>query len=77
MTFELIALDEALHALALAETRAAEVTHLTYFAGLEREAIAEVLRVSVPTVDRDLRFCARMARRETPDMTSLFDPPSA
>ncbi|MBL8513961.1 MAG: sigma-70 family RNA polymerase sigma factor [Betaproteobacteria bacterium] len=56
LTFELIALDEALQTLAQAEPRAAEVTHLTYFAGLEREGIAEVLKISVPTVDRDLRF---------------------
>jgi RNA polymerase sigma factor (TIGR02999 family) len=55
-TLELIALDEALKMLAKAEPRAAEVIHLTSFAGLEREAIAEVLGISVPTVDRDLRF---------------------
>jgi RNA polymerase sigma factor (TIGR02999 family) len=56
MTFELIALDQALSTLERADARAAEVTHLTYFAGLDREAVAHVLGISVPTVDRDLRY---------------------
>ena len=36
--------------------RAAEVLQMTYFAGMERAEIATVLGVSVPTVDRELRF---------------------
>lgn len=56
MALELIALDEALNELEVADARAAKVLHLTYFGGLNREAIAEVLCVSVPTIDRELRF---------------------
>lgn len=51
-----LALDEALNALAEEDARAAEVLHLSSFAGLAREEIAEALSISVPTVDRDLRF---------------------
>jgi DNA-directed RNA polymerase specialized sigma24 family protein len=32
------------------------VLHLTYFAGLDRQQIADVLQVSLATVDRELRF---------------------
>lgn len=53
---DLLALDQALHKLETLDARSAEVLHLTYFAGLEREQIVDVLRVSVATVDRELRF---------------------
>jgi RNA polymerase sigma factor (TIGR02999 family) len=53
---ELIALDETLTALEAIDARGATILHLTYFAGLTREEIAEVVEVSVPTVDRELRF---------------------
>ena len=56
MALELIALDEALSELDATDPRAAQVLHLTYFAGLNREGIAGVLGVSIPTVDRELRF---------------------
>jgi RNA polymerase sigma factor (TIGR02999 family) len=56
MALELLALDEALEELDAQDARAAQILHLTYFAGLSREAIAEVVDVSVPTVDRELRF---------------------
>lgn len=48
--------DDAIDALAQADSRAAEVISLTYFSGLEREAIATLLEVSPSTVDRSLRF---------------------
>jgi DNA-directed RNA polymerase specialized sigma24 family protein len=32
------------------------VLQLTYFAGLTREDIAAILDLSVPTIDRELRF---------------------
>ena len=48
--------DEALHALAAVDARAAEVIALTYFAGLEREEIARLMAVSASTIDRALRF---------------------
>jgi RNA polymerase sigma factor (TIGR02999 family) len=53
---ELLLLDEELHALELKDARAAEVLHLTYFANLTRDEIAIVMKISVPTVDRELRF---------------------
>ena len=56
MATELIALDQALTDLDKVDARGAQILHLTYFAGLTREEIAEVIGVSVPTVDRELRF---------------------
>ncbi len=54
--FAMLALDEALVAFEKLDPRAGEVLHLTYFGGLSREDIAEVLSISVPTVDRELKF---------------------
>lgn len=51
-----LCLNEALDALAEADGRAAEVITLTYFTGLDRMEIAELLDVSASTVDRALRF---------------------
>ena len=53
---DLLALDQALNKLEALNARSGEVLHLTYFAGLDREQIADVLKVSVATVDRELRF---------------------
>jgi RNA polymerase sigma factor (TIGR02999 family) len=56
MDMELLALDQALTQLAALDARGSEVLQLTYFGGLSREEVAEALDVSVPTVDRDLKF---------------------
>ena len=53
---DVLALDQALNKLEALDPRGGEVLHLTYFAGLDREQIADVLKVSVATVDRELRF---------------------
>jgi RNA polymerase sigma factor (TIGR02999 family) len=53
---DFLALDEALRTLESEDPRTAKVIELTYFGGLKREEIAHVLEVSVPTVDRGLRF---------------------
>ena len=53
---DLLALDQALSQLEALDQRSGEVLHLTYFAGLDRQQIADVLKVSVATVDRELRF---------------------
>lgn len=53
---DLLTLDRLLNHLQAEDPRAHEVLQLTYFGGLQREEIAEVLGVSVPTVDRELRF---------------------
>jgi RNA polymerase sigma factor (TIGR02999 family) len=55
-TIELLALDEALRRLDEEHPRSAQIMHLSYFAGMGREAIAELLDISLPAVDRDLRF---------------------
>lgn len=52
----LLRVNEALEELARQDPRRAQVIELTYFGGFERVEIAEVLGVSVPTIDRDLRF---------------------
>ena len=56
MAHDLLALDEALAALEKQDERCGQVMHLTYFGGLEREQVATLLGISVPTVTRDLRF---------------------
>jgi RNA polymerase sigma factor (TIGR02999 family) len=56
MTASLLTLDALLTQLAAADPRAAEILQLTYFGGLGREDIALVLGLSIPTIDRELRF---------------------
>jgi RNA polymerase sigma factor (TIGR02999 family) len=53
---ELLAMDEALDALALHDARKADLVRLRYFAGLSIEETAEVLGISVPTVKRDWAY---------------------
>ena len=50
---ELVALDDALKALAALDARQSRVVELRYFGGLSDAEIAEVLKVSVGTVRRD------------------------
>ncbi|MBN1566370.1 MAG: sigma-70 family RNA polymerase sigma factor [Acidobacteria bacterium] len=53
---EVLALDEALDALARIDNRKSRVIELRYFGGLSMEETAEVLEVSVDTVKRDFRM---------------------
>jgi RNA polymerase sigma factor (TIGR02999 family) len=53
---ELIALDDALHALAEFDPRKARVIELRFFGGLTAEETAQVLKVSPDTVLRDWRL---------------------
>ena len=53
---ELIALDDALNALAKVDPRKAQVIELRFFAGLSVDETAEVLKVSADTVMRDWRL---------------------
>ena len=64
MAADLLAFDQALVRLETLDPRGSEVLHLTYFAGLDREQIAEVLGVSLSSVDRDLRFTRAWLREE-------------
>ncbi len=50
---DLVALDEAMHALAQIDPRKAQVVELRFFGGLSVEESAEVLKVSPVTVMRD------------------------
>jgi RNA polymerase sigma-70 factor, ECF subfamily len=53
---ELIALDDALNALAKIDERKARVIELRFFTGLSVEDTAEVLKVSPDTVMRDWKL---------------------
>ncbi len=53
---EVLALDEALDALARIDNRKSRVIELRYFGGLSIEETAEALEVSVDTVKRDFRM---------------------
>jgi RNA polymerase sigma factor (TIGR02999 family) len=61
---ELLALDEALDRLAALDARQARVVEYRFFAGLTAQETAELLGVSVPTVDRDWRAARAYLRRE-------------
>ncbi len=68
---EVVALDEALKALAAFDLRKSQVVELRYFGGLSIEETAEVLQVSPETVKRDWRLAklwlARELNREAAD----------
>ncbi len=53
---DFLALDEAMTRLSTVDDRAAEVTRLKFFAGLDSNEIAELLGVSSRTVKRDWDF---------------------
>jgi RNA polymerase sigma factor (sigma-70 family) len=61
---DLIALDEALRALAELDERKARVVELRWFAGLSVEEVAEVLGSSPATVKRDWEFARVWLLRE-------------
>lgn len=52
---ELVALDDALHGLAEMDEQKARIVELRYFGGLSIEETAEVMGVSVPTINRQWR----------------------
>ncbi len=53
---DLVALDDALRALAAVHPRKSDVVELRFFGGLSNEEAAKTLNVSVDTVKRDWRF---------------------
>ena len=61
---DVVALDEALTALAAFDKRKSDVVELRFFGGLGIEEAAEVLRVSPETVKRDWRLAKAWLRRE-------------
>jgi RNA polymerase sigma factor (sigma-70 family) len=60
----LIALDEALSALAALDERQSRVVELRFFGGLSIEETAEALKVSPITVRRDWNMAQAWLRRE-------------
>ncbi|MBZ5618993.1 MAG: sigma-70 family RNA polymerase sigma factor [Acidobacteriia bacterium] len=61
---QLVALDDALSALAAVDPRKGQMVELRFFGGLSVEETAEVLKVSVETVMRDWRLAKVWLRRE-------------
>jgi RNA polymerase sigma-70 factor, ECF subfamily len=61
---ELMALDEALKALAAVDARKSRVVELRFFGGLSLEETAEVLKVSDLTVSRDWKLAKLWLLRE-------------
>ena len=61
---DLVALDDALSALAALDARKSQVVELRFFGGLSIEETAQVLKVSPHTVTRDWKFAKVWLRRE-------------
>src|SRR5262249_39622587 len=61
---DLLALDEALNRLKAMHPRQAGIVELRYFGGLKEEEIAEVLKVSLRTVQQDWRLARLWLYRE-------------
>jgi len=61
---DLVALDDALNALARLDPRKVQVVEMRFFGGLSVEETAEVLKVSSVTVRRDLRTARAWLYRE-------------
>lgn len=61
---DLVALDDALEALARIDSRKSQVVELRFFGGLSIEETAEALNVSPETVQRDWRFAKVWLLRE-------------
>ena len=61
---DIVALDDALKALAAVDERKTKVVELRFFGGLSIEETDEVLRVSVETVVRDWRLAKVWLLRE-------------
>jgi RNA polymerase sigma-70 factor, ECF subfamily len=53
---DFLRLNDAIADLEKQYPRSAQILEFSYFVGLQREQIAEALSISIPTVDRDLRF---------------------
>ncbi|MCB1582212.1 MAG: ECF-type sigma factor [Marinicella sp.] len=49
-------INDAINELALLDERAAKAIDLFYFTNVDRESAAKLLNISLPTLERDLRF---------------------
>ena len=61
---DLVALDDALHALARVDLRKVQVVEMRFFGGLSVEETAEVLKISPVTVMRDWNTAKAWLYRE-------------
>jgi RNA polymerase sigma factor (TIGR02999 family) len=61
---DLVALDDALTALAAMDPRKGQIVEMRFFGGLTSKEAAEVLKVSEDTVLRDWKLAKRWLRRE-------------
>jgi RNA polymerase sigma factor (TIGR02999 family) len=61
---DLVALDDALTALAVVDGRKSQIVEMRFFGGLSVEETAEALHVSVETVTRDWRIAKAWLLRE-------------
>lgn len=61
---DLVALDDALQALAARDPRQSRIVELRYFGGLTLETTAEVLGISLATVKRDWLLAKAFLKRE-------------
>jgi RNA polymerase sigma factor (TIGR02999 family) len=69
-TLDVVALDDALNALAQIDARKAQVVELRFFGGLNFDETAEVLKVSAVTVSRDWSTARAWLHREMSRETS-------
>jgi RNA polymerase sigma factor (sigma-70 family) len=60
----MVALDEALKALAKLDERQSKIVELRFFGGLKNNEVAEVLKVSEATVRRDWSLARAWLHRE-------------
>jgi RNA polymerase sigma-70 factor, ECF subfamily len=67
---DVLALDDALKALALIDARKAQVVELKFFGGLNFDEMAEVLSVSAVTISRDWSTARAWLHREMSRETS-------
>jgi RNA polymerase sigma factor (TIGR02999 family) len=62
--YSVVALHETLHELAKIAPRQARVVELRYFGGMNVDEIAEVMKISPRTIERDWEFAKAWLRRE-------------
>ncbi len=67
---DLVALDDAMNALARLDPRKVQVVEMRFFGGLSVEETAEVLKVSTVTVKRDWRAARTWLYRELTGATT-------
>jgi len=68
---DIVALDDAVTALAALDPRKGQVVEMRFFGGLSVEETAEVLKTSPETVMRDWKFAKSWLRRELSQETAI------